>query len=200
MAPPDLSAAAAAIEAFLRAVGAPVDEDPELAGTGQRVAEAYVDDLLAGYRMDPAEILAESTASTAPGWVLLRSVATSTTCPHHLMPASGVAHLGYRPRERVVGLGALARLVDAFAHRLVLQEDLGQCIADALVAHLDAYGAGVVLDLAPTCMTARGERRHGARAVTTAFAGSAAVDPSERAEFLSALAVTTPHHDRTSKP
>lgn len=167
----DLARAAEAIEQFLRAVGAPVGQDPELAETGRRVAEAFAGDLLAGYRADPAAILAESTASDARGMVLVTAIGTSTTCPHHLMPAPGLAHVGYLPGERVVGLGALARLVDCYARRLILQEDLGRAIALALVEHLGARAAGVVLDLAPTCMTARGDRRHGARAITSAYEG-----------------------------
>jgi GTP cyclohydrolase I len=167
----DLERAAKAIEEFLRAVGAPVDRDPELRETGRRVAEAFAGDLLAGYAQDPAAILASSTASDARGMVLVTSIATSTTCPHHLMPASGVAHVAYLPGSRVVGLGALAQLVDCYARRLALQEDLGRAIARALVEHPGARAAGVILDLSPSCMTARGGRRHGSRAITSAFEG-----------------------------
>lgn len=169
--PVDLERAARAIEDFLAAVGAPVDGDPELRDTGRRVAEAYACDLLSGYEQDPARILAERTSSEAPGIVLVTSIATTTTCPHHLMPATGVAHVGYLPGASVVGLGALARLVDCYARRLVLQEDLGRSVAAALVEHLGARAAGVVLDLSPTCLTSRGDRRHGARAITIAYDG-----------------------------
>lgn len=183
---PDLARAARAIDEFLAAIGAP-DEDPELRETGRRVAEAFAEDLLAGYAMDPAAILGESTSSSAQGLVVVRGVATSAMCPHHLLPAIGVVHLGYFPRDRVVGLGALARLVDCFARRLVLQEDLGQQIVDALLAHLGARGAGAIVDLAPSCVIARGDRRHGARAITSAFAGSMADDPTQRAEMWAAI-------------
>jgi GTP cyclohydrolase I len=185
--PVDLARAARAIEEFLRAVGAPVDDDPELAQTGPRVAEAFANDLLAGYGMDPAAILADATASEAPGLVLVTHLAASTTCPHHLMPASGVVHVGYLPGDRVVGLGALGRLVDCFSRRLILQEDLGQQVADALVEHLGARGAGVMVDLAPTCLTARGDRRHGARAVTLAFGGAMRDHVALQQRFLAAV-------------
>ncbi len=168
----DLARAARAIEDFLRALGAPLDEDPELRETGRRVAEAYANELLDGYGADAARILAEATSSDAPGMVLVTSIATATMCPHHLMPATGVAHVGYLPGSRVVGLGQLARLVDCFAHRLILQEELGRSIARALVEHLGARAAGAVIDLSPSCLTARGERRHGARAITSAFEGA----------------------------
>jgi GTP cyclohydrolase I len=186
---PDLARAARAIEQFLRAIGAPVDDDPELKDTPRRVAEAFAEDLLSGYDADPAAILADATASSAPGLVIVSGIATSTTCPHHLMPASGVVHVGYLPGDRVVGLGAIGRLVDCFARRLMLQEDLGQHVVEALVDHLGARGAGAVVDLAPTCMTARGDRRHGARALTFAYGGVMAEEPSLQQQLLSGLAV-----------
>jgi GTP cyclohydrolase I len=183
----DRSAAAQHLEAFLRAVGAPVDGDPELRGTGTRVTDAYVDELLAGYRLDPAAILAEGTASTAPGLVVLMDVPATTMCPHHLLPATGRVHVGYWPGPRVVGFGALAQLVECYTRRLALQEDIGRAIAEALVTHLGAEGAGVVVDLAPSCLLARGERPHGAHVVTTAFAGRAANDALARQELLLSL-------------
>jgi GTP cyclohydrolase I len=184
----DLPRAARAIEEFLVAIGAPVDTDPELRGTGARVAEAYAKDLLSGYDLDPAALFAEATSSSASGLVVVASIATTTLCPHHLLPASGLTHVGYWPADRVVGLGAIARVVDCFSRRLALQEDIGQNVVDALVTHLGARGAGAIVDLAPLCMTARGERRHGAHAVTMAFAG--AVDASMRAELASAVALS----------
>lgn len=180
----DPERAARAIEAFLDALGAPVDSDPELRGTGAKVARAFGEELLSGYAMDPATILAETTATAAPGLVVLTELPTTVTCPHHLMPAQGVVHLGYLPGERVVGFGALGRLVECYARRLILQEDLGQALVDALVTHLRARGAGCVVDLTPTCLTARGGQHHGARAVTTALAGVMADDPDLRREFL----------------
>jgi GTP cyclohydrolase I len=91
----DKASAGAHLEAFLRAVGAPVETDPELRGTGARVADAWVEELLAGYAADPARILAEGTESTSKGLVLLADVPATTMCPHHLLPASGRVHVGY---------------------------------------------------------------------------------------------------------
>lgn len=187
MSPIDKAAAAQHLEAFLRAVGAPIDVDPEMRGTGARVAEAWVEELLVGYRADPAAILAEGTESSAKGLVVLADIPATTMCPHHLLPASGLVHVGYWPGARVVGFGALARLVECFTRRLALQEDIARAIAEALVTHLGAEGAGVVVDLSPTCLTARGERPHGARAITTGFAGRCATDASSRQELLLSL-------------
>jgi GTP cyclohydrolase I len=189
MADADLTRAARAVEELLDALGVPVGSDPELEGTPERVARAFAEDLLSGYAMDPSEILSDGTSTRAPGLVVVRDIATTTMCPHHLMPASGVAHVGYLPGERVAGIGALARLVDCYARRLSLQEDLGQHVADALVRHLGARGAGCVLSLSPTCMTARGGRRHGARAITHAWSGTMATDPAARREMLASLAM-----------
>ncbi|HJL00475.1 MAG TPA: GTP cyclohydrolase I [Polyangiaceae bacterium LLY-WYZ-15_(1-7)] len=186
--PPDLQRAAEAIEAFLEALGHPPSSDPELAETGRRVAEAWANDLLAGYREDPAAILADTCASEAPGLVAVTGIATTAVCPHHLLPATGVVHVAYLPRAKVVGLGALGRLIHARARRMVLQEDLGQQIADDLVAHLDARAAGCLVDLVPTCMTARGGREVQARAITVAFAGEA------DAEFRRAVLDRFPRH------
>lgn len=184
---PDLERAARAVDAFLQAVGAPTGEDPELSGTGERVAHAFADELLAGYAMDPAAILASRTTAALPGLVVVRDLPVATMCPHHLLPATGRAHVGYLPAGELVGLGALGKLVDCFARRLALQEALGQQVADALVTHLGALGAACILDLEPTCVTVRGGRRHGARAVTHAWAGRFREDGALRAELLASL-------------
>lgn len=187
----DHDRAARAIVEFLRALGAPVDSDPELRETGKKVADAFADELLAGYRMDPAAILAEATEAQTKGLVVLGSIPTTAMCPHHLLPAPGVVHVGYLPGSRVVGLGALGQLVQCFARRLILQEELGESIVDALMRHLDAEGAACLVELAPMCVTARGGRYHGARAITSAYAGRLA-DDTFRREFLSRLPSPTP--------
>ncbi len=183
---PDLARAARAIHDFLAALGVPGD-DPELASTGDRVARAFAEDLLAGYRANPRTILADRTASRSRGMVIVTQLPLVTMCPHHLLPAVGRAHVAYLPDAAVVGLGALASLVDCFARRLILQEDLADRVVDALVEHLGARGAACVLDLEPTCLTGRGERRHGARAVASAFRGAFESDPSSRDELFTAI-------------
>lgn len=183
----DREKAARAVRELLQAVGAPLDDDPELSGTPDRVAQTFIDELLAGYDEDPAAILADTTDTHAPGLVVVRDLPVTTMCPHHLLPAQGVGHVGYLPGNRVVGLGALGRLLGCYARRLILQEDLGQAVVDALMRHLGARGAGCVIDLTPTCLTGRGGRHHGARAVTTTLAGALRDDPALQRQFLASL-------------
>lgn len=168
----DRARAAQAVEELLASLGHPVGSDPELARTGQLVADAWSSELLAGYAASPQEILAEALPTASSDVVALRGVATCVMCPHHLLPAPGVVHLAYAPGDRIVGLGALGRLVQCFARRLTLQEALVQNVADALVEHLGARGAACVADLRPTCLTVRGEREAGANVITIGTAGS----------------------------
>jgi GTP cyclohydrolase I len=101
-----------------------------------------------------------------------------------LLPATGVLHIGYLPGERIVGFGALSRLAHAYARRLILQETLCECIAQALVTHLGARGAGCVADLRPLCLTARGDRPSHASVVTAATSGELSNDAELRREFF----------------
>ncbi len=167
--------AAAAVARFLRAV-VPAGElaRADVRGTPRRVAEAFRDDLLDGYAMDPAEVLGEAMEIPGKDLVALAGIDFHAVCPHHLLPYRGRACVAYVPGGRVVGFGVLARLVDCFAHRLVIQEVLARQVADALVAHLGARGAACVLDAEQMCLTVRGERRREARAHAQAFAGSMA--------------------------
>ena len=180
----------AAIEQFLDALGLPpeVRRSAHLEETPRRVADAWRDDLLDGYRIDPAEVLAEAMPASGRDLVALTGIDYHSMCPHHLLPSRGVAHVAYVPGERVVGFGQLARLVDCFAHRLVLEEDLARSVADALVSHLGARGAACALDAEQTCLTVRGERRRHARAHAQAFAGSMARDRALQRRFLAAIA------------
>ena len=168
-------AAAAAVARFLAEV-VPAKElrKADVKGTPRRVAEAFRDDLLDGYRRDPAEILGQAMEVPGRDLVALAGIDFHAVCPHHLLPYRGRACVAYVPGGRVVGFGVLARLVDCFAHRLVIQEVLARQVADALVEHLGARGAACVLDAEQMCLTVRGERRREARAHAQAFAGSMA--------------------------
>ncbi len=188
----DREGAARAIEAFLRALGHPVEGDGELAGTGPRVASLYADELLDGYAVDVPTLLAEVIpARDGAPLVSIERLATHVVCPHHLTLGKGFATVAYLPSDRVVGLGSIARLVDAFTHRLVLQETAGDAIARALVEHLGARGAGCTLSLRHGCLEHHGEKKRGSVVRTLSLAGTFAAEDRPLA-----LAVLSPRTTR----
>lgn len=168
----DKRRAADAIEAFLRALGhEPVGE---LAGTGERVAEAWADELLDGYHVDPSEILRDGSVDAGRGDhgpVILRDMAVTTVCPHHLLPAHGTATVAYIPHRRLAGLGTIAKVVDAYAHRLALQEQIGEAIVRTMRHELEPHAALCILSMTHGCLVGRGERKTGAVVETMAIEG-----------------------------
>jgi GTP cyclohydrolase I len=167
----DREAAARAIDAFLRALGRDPEREPELVGTPARVAAAYADELIAGYAVDIDALLAQTVFAGRSDLVIIRAVPLATTCPHHLMPAIGVATVAFAPEEHLVGVGTVARVLDAFARRLTLQEDIGERTVAAIQKHLAPRWTACRITLSHACMTARGERTHGAEVETLALAG-----------------------------
>jgi GTP cyclohydrolase IA len=168
----DRHAAAQAIDAFLRALGRDPAHDPELAGTGARVAAAWADELLSGYCVDVDALLDESVLPGRSELVVVRDIPVATICPHHLLGSTGTATVAYAPDQKLVGVGTIAAVVDAFARRLALQEQIGESVVAALRKHLSPRWAACRLLLAHGCMTARGERAHGARVETVALTGA----------------------------
>lgn len=165
--------AARAIEAFLKALGHDPATNPALAGTGARVTALFADELLDGHLVDPAALLADTLpASKDPPLVVVHRLATHVVCPHHLTIGSGHAAIAYQPSDRIVGLGVLAELVDAYTHRLTLQEDAGGEIAHALCQHLGARGAACMLTLRHGCLEHQGKKKRGAVVRTVSFSGS----------------------------
>lgn len=176
MKPADRDGAARAIEAFLEALGCD-SSAPALADTPARVAAAFIDELLQGERVDVGELIrsgSEPVLGKPPGLVLVKDIAITTVCPHHLLPAVGHAAVAYLPGERLLGLGAVARLVDACGRRLALQETVGENVVQALLGHAGARGAFCRIELLHTCLSARGAGRSEARLVTLAQAGELA--------------------------
>jgi GTP cyclohydrolase IA len=182
----DKQAAARAIEAFLKALGRDPAQDAELAETGNRVANAFADDLLDGYRVDVEALVAGNTIHGRTELVVARDLSVATVCPHHLMVASGLATVAFAPDEKLIGVGTLAAVVDAFAHRLTLQERVGEQVVAAIARGIAPRWVACKLVLSHACMTARGERKHGARIETFAYAG----DPAERGLALSTMRST----------
>jgi GTP cyclohydrolase I len=165
-------AAAQAVERFLESlVPEAALRQADVKGTPRRVAEAFRNDLLDGYRCDPAAILRGAIPHAGHDLVAVTGIDFHAVCPHHLLPYRGTACIAYVPGGRVLGFGVLARLLDCFAHRLVIQEVLARQVVDALVDELGARGAACVLDAEQMCLTVRGERRRQARTHSHAFAG-----------------------------
>jgi len=184
----DRAAAASAIEAFLRALGR---TEPELAGTGARVAQMFAEDLCAGYEVDTRELIAKSTIAGSMGQappstlVVVRDLHIVTTCPHHLLPSIGTATVAFQASGRLLGLGTVAAVVDAHARRLALQEQLGEAIVADLDQGLAPTWVGCRIVLTHGCMVARGERAVGTTVETVALRA-----PDERrAEAYQALRV-----------
>ena len=169
--PFDHERAAAAVRELLIAIG----EDPEREGlrdTPARVARAYAE-LTAGLRQAPGDVLTTTFDIGHDEMVLVRDIELWSMCEHHLVPFTGVAHVGYIPSEtgKITGLSKLARVVDVYAKRPQVQERLTTQIADALVTGLEARGVIVVIEAEHLCMTMRGVRKAGARTITSAVRG-----------------------------
>lgn len=169
-----------------------IGEDPQREGlleTPKRVVKAW-DEMTVGYGQDPALILAKDFDGNGyDEMVLVPNVEFFSTCEHHMLPFFGVAHVGYVPRKRVVGLSKLARLVDCFARRLQIQEQLTSQIADAIQEHLDPLGVGVVIQAKHLCMCARGVGKQQSSMVTSQMRGVLMKKPAARAEFMSLVAL-----------
>jgi len=182
----DLYRAEAAIRELLLAAG----EDPEREGlvdTPRRVARAYAE-MFAGMRMRPEDVLTTTFDIGHDEMVLVKDIEVWSMCEHHLVPFTGVAHIGYIPSEdgRITGLSKLARLVDVYARRPQVQERLTTQVADALSDLLKPRGSIVVFECEHLCMTMRGVRKPGAKTVTSAVVGQLR-DPATRAEAMSLI-------------
>jgi GTP cyclohydrolase I len=176
----DLAAAERAARDLLRAIGADLDS-PGLRGTPRRVAASFAE------LVTPADFAATSFPNEG-GYdelVVVRDIPFHTLCMHHLLPFHGVAHVAYLPGERIIGISKLARVVEAFARDLQLQERMTVQIADWMEENLNPGGVGVVLSAEHMCMTIRGVRTPGARTVTSALRGSVRDDARTRQELFS---------------
>jgi GTP cyclohydrolase I len=175
----DLLAAQRAAAAFLAALGIDVDTE-ELRETPARMARAYAEML----NPRPFDLTTFPNTEGYDELVLARSIPVQSVCAHHLLPFMGVAHVGYLPDERILGLSKLARVVEHFARRPQVQERLTQQVADWLQTNLAPRGVGVVIEAEHLCMSVRGVRAAGADTITSAMHGKLRESPASRAEFL----------------
>jgi GTP cyclohydrolase I len=181
--PFDGTAVEQAVAALIRALG----ENPEREGlrdTPRRIAQMYAE-ILSGLDVDPAEFLSVQFGNGYDEMVILRDIPFYSMCEHHFLPFHGVAHVGYIPEGRVVGISKIARVVEAFAKRLQLQERLTSQVADCVMQAIKPDGVAVVVEAEHLCMTMRGVRKPGSRMVTSAMRGGFRKQSVTRAEFLS---------------
>jgi len=189
----DLGAAERAAAHFLDALGVNTGS-PAMAATPRRMAAAYAE-MLTPRSFDL------TTFPNDEGYdelVLARAIPVQSVCEHHLLPFVGVAHVGYLPDDRILGLSKLARVVEMFARRPQVQERLTKQVADWLQTQLSPRGVGVVIEAEHMCMSLRGVRAGGSSTVTSTLLGALRDQPGSRAEFLSlttcAQSTTRPRH------
>lgn len=191
---PTREEAEAAVRVLIRWAG----DDPRREGlldTPGRVVRSY-EEFFAGYAIDPADLL-QRTFSEVDGYdemVVLKDIRFESYCEHHMVPIIGKAHIAYLPDRRVVGLSKLARLVDAFAKRLQIQEKMTVQIADMLNDTLHPKGVAVILEASHQCMSTRGVHKAGASMVTSRMLGAFRDDASTRREFLAIIGQSTGIH------
>jgi GTP cyclohydrolase IA len=176
----DLAGAERAVADLLRALGTDLD-DEGVRDTPRRVASAYAELLTPR----PFQLTTFPNDEGYEDLVMARSIPFHSLCQHHLLPFVGVAHVGYLPGERILGLSKLARVVELFARGLQVQERLTVQITDWLDSNVRPRGVGVVLEAEHLCMALRGVRSLGTRTVTSAVRGLLRDDPRSRQEFLS---------------
>ena len=176
-----------AVRTLLRWAG----DDPAregLLGTPDRVVRAY-EEWFAGYFEDPVEIL-QRTFEETDGYdemVVLRDIRFESYCEHHVAPIIGIAHVGYLPDRRVVGISKLARIVEIYAKRLQIQEKMTAQIANAIAGVLMPRGVAVVIEATHQCMTTRGIHKPGVSMITSQMLGDFRENPATRREFLAMI-------------
>lgn len=181
----DLEAIKGAVRTILEAVG----EGPDRAGlleTPRRVAKMYAE-MFAGLKLDPARHLRVTFPEQYDELVLVRDIPFTSMCEHHLLPFSGVAHVGYIPDGRVTGLSKLARVVEEVARRPQVQERMTQTVAEMIEQELESVGVAVVIQAEHSCMSIRGVKKHGSSTITSALRGIFKTNQSSRAEVLSLI-------------
>ena len=189
---PSRAEAEAAVRTLLRWAG----DDPTREGlvdTPSRVARAY-EEFFAGYEVDPVALL-ERTFEETDGYdeiVLLRDIRLESHCEHHMVPIIGRAHVAYLPHRRVVGISKLARVVEAYAKRLQIQEKLTAQIANTLQDVLQPKGVAVIIEAAHQCMTTRGIHKPGVTMVTSRMLGTFRDNPATRRELLAIIGNRAP--------
>ncbi len=196
MTKPSRDEAEKAVHTLLRWAG----DDPSREGlldTPKRVAKAF-EDWFSGYAQDPEDYL-KRTFEEVEGYddmVILKDIRFESHCEHHLAPIIGRAHVGYLPTNRVVGISKLARVVEAYARRLQMQEKMNAQIANTIQKVLQPKGVAVVIEAAHQCMTTRGVHKTGVTMVTSSMIGAFRDNSDTRREFLNIIGNPASNADR----
>lgn len=181
----DLTRVRKAVREIITGVG----EDPTREGlleTPRRVADMYAE-IFSGLSLDPADVLRVGFEEGHQELVLVKDIPFYSMCEHHFLPFHGVAHVGYIPNGRVVGLSKLARALEILARRPQLQERLTSQLAEAIMATLEPAGVAVVIKAEHLCMTMRGIRKPGSQTVTSAMRGVFRREVATRTEFMALI-------------
>lgn len=171
-----------AVRTLLRYIG----DDPEREGlleTPDRVVRSY-DHIYSGYKKDFKEILGKTFTSSTEEMVVLSNIELYSMCEHHMLPFTGKCHIGYIPRGKVLGISKLARVMEVYARRLQIQEELCHQIANAIFEELRPAGVGVVIEARHMCMTCRGVEKQHSIMTSSTLLGSFREDPRTRQEFF----------------
>lgn len=182
------------LAAHVRAILSALGEDPDREGlqkTPTRVAAAW-EFLTSGYREDPDDIINGALfAEDYQEMIVEKDIDFYSLCEHHMLPFHGKAHVAYIPRNKIVGVSKLARLVDAYAHRLQVQERLTNQVAQTIMERIDPLGAGVVMEAEHMCMRMRGVQKQNSTIITSALLGAFQTQEKTRSEFMNLI--RTPH-------
>lgn len=169
-----------------------IGDDPDregLAETPNRVVKSF-QEFYSGYKKDPKDVLKKTFSAgfeTYKEMVIVKNIKVLSHCEHHMVPFYGVAHIGYIPRDTVVGLSKLARVVDGYARRLQTQETLTIQVAEAIQSELDPIGLGVIIEAKHECMITRGIQSPDSKTITSQLQGVIKDNSETRAEFLSLI-------------
>jgi GTP cyclohydrolase I len=174
------------LESYIRSFLNHIGEDPDREGlreTPDRVLASF-SKLFGGYNQDPAEVIKTFSADGYEQVVLVKDIELYSTCEHHLLPFFGKAHVAYIPKERVIGVSKLARIVEIYSRRLQIQERICQQVTNTLMEHLKPVGAACIIEAQHLCMMIRGVEKQHSIMVTSSLEGSFRKDPSARSELM----------------
>lgn len=166
-----------------------IGEDPTRSGiedTPERVIRSW-EELYAGYKMNPSDYVTVFEPGTHNEMILLKNIEMYSTCEHHMLPFVGVAHIAYIPRDNVIGISKLARILECFSRKLQIQERIGEQIVDFLMTAIEPIGAACVIEAQHFCICSRGIGKQGSKMVTSSLRGCFLEDAQCRAEFHSMI-------------